>query len=57
MLTLIALGPFVLPLIWRTPRLGRVGKWIASLLVIAITAYVAWEVSVGVSELEQLLEV
>lgn len=56
LLTLTVMGPLVLPLIWRTPLLGRVGKVIASLLVIALTAYVAWELSVGISELEQLLE-
>ena len=55
LLALTVLGPFALPLIWRTPLLGRVGKVVASLAVIGLTAYVAWELSVGVAELEQLL--
>ena len=56
-LALTALGPFVLPLVWKTPRLDRTGKLIATLLVLALTAYVGWQLSIGVSELEHLLEV
>ena len=41
-LSLTVLGPFALPLIWRTPRLDRAGKWIASLMVIALCVWVGW---------------
>lgn len=54
-LALTALGPFVLPLVWRTPALDRTGKWLASLIVVAITLYVCWELALGVRELEGLL--
>jgi hypothetical protein len=56
-LALTALGPFVLPLVWRTPRLDRTGKLIATLLVLAITGYIGWQLSIGVSELKRALEV
>jgi RsiW-degrading membrane proteinase PrsW (M82 family) len=56
LLAVTALGPFVLPLIWRTPLLGRTGKWIGTLLVVAVTAWVCWQLSIGLREVEQLLE-
>ena len=57
MLALTALGPFVLPLVWRTPRLDRTAKWIATLLVLGLTAYIGWQLSISVSELQDFLEV
>jgi hypothetical protein len=54
-LALTALGPLVLPLVWRTPRLDRRAKWIASLAVIALTAYVVWEFVVAVRALTGLI--
>jgi hypothetical protein len=56
-LALTALGPFVLPLVWRTPRLDRTAKWIATLLVLGLTAYIGWQLSISVSELQDFLEV
>ncbi len=56
LLAVTALGPFVLPLIWRTPLLGRAAKWIGTLLVIGVTAWVCWRLAITVSQLEQLLE-
>lgn len=41
-LSLTVLGPFALPLIWRTPRLSRAGKWLASAALIALCAWVGW---------------
>jgi len=52
---LVVLGPFVLPLVWRTPRLGRTEKWIVSALLIAIFAYVGLELAVAVRELGRAL--
>jgi len=54
-LALTALGPFVLPLIWRTPRLDRVGKWIASIVVVALSAWVGWRFVVAVNQLGKIL--
>jgi ribosomal protein L32 len=54
-LALTALGPLALPLVWRTPRLGRTGKWITSVVVVAVSAYVAWEFVVAVREVGNLL--
>jgi hypothetical protein len=45
----------VLPLVWRTPLLGRAAKWIASIAIIAITGYVAWEIAIAVRELGEVL--
>jgi hypothetical protein len=50
-LALTALGPFVLPLIWKTPRLDRTGKWLASAIVIMFTVYIAWELATVADEL------
>jgi len=54
-LALIVLGPFVLPLVWRTPRLDRTGKWIATLAVLGLSGYVGWQLVIGVSELGRIL--
>jgi lipopolysaccharide export LptBFGC system permease protein LptF len=55
-LALTALGPFALPLVWRTPRLDRTGKVIASVIVIALTAWVGWELVIGVREVGRVLD-
>jgi hypothetical protein len=54
-LALTLLGPLVLPLVWRTPRLDRTGKWVWSLAIVGLTAWVAWELAGGVSQLASLL--
>lgn len=41
-LALFAMGPLVLPLIWRTPKLSKQGRWIATALVAALTWYLAY---------------
>jgi len=56
-LALTVLGPFVLPLVWRTPSLERTAKWIASLIILGITCYVGWELAIGVTELGRILGV
>ena len=43
-LTVTALGPFSLFLVWRTPLLGPTGKWIASIVIVFLTAYLSLEV-------------
>jgi hypothetical protein len=55
LLALTVLGPFVLPLVWRTPRLDRTGKWIATLAVLGLSGYVGWKLAISVSELGQIL--
>jgi len=55
LLALTVLGPFVLPLVWRTPYLGRSAKWAASLGLVALTAYLGWRLTVTVGELGSLL--
>ncbi len=51
LLALTALGPFAVILIWRTPSLGRTAKWIASIVLIAGSAWVAWTLVVDVQSL------
>lgn len=50
-LALFVLGPLVLPLVWRTPALGARGKSIATVLVLAYTALLCWEVWVAAEQL------
>jgi hypothetical protein len=38
-LTVTALGPVSLFFVWRTPRLGRGGRWIATVLILGVTVY------------------
>lgn len=54
-LALTALGPLVLPLVWRTPRLDRTGKWIATGAVLAITIYIGWQFVTALREVGRLL--
>jgi hypothetical protein len=42
-LTVTALGPLSLGLVWRTPRLGRAGRWIATLVILSMTAYLGYQ--------------
>jgi len=54
-LALTALGPFVLPLVWRTPRLDRAGKWVASIVILVVTGWLAWEFVATLRQLGELL--
>lgn len=54
-LALTALGPFVLPLVWRTPRLDRRGRWVATAFVLAVSGYILWEMVVAFRELGRIL--
>ena len=54
MLAFTVLGPFALPLIWRTPRLDRASKWVLTIVVIAITVYVGWRLVSTVREVDRL---
>jgi hypothetical protein len=55
LLALTVLGPFALPLVWRTPHLGRGAKWVASLVLVALTGYVGWRLAVAVGQLGHVL--
>lgn len=55
LLAVFALGPFVLPLVWRSPRLGPRGRWAASALVAAFTLFVVYRFISLVRTLEQAL--
>jgi hypothetical protein len=54
-LALTVLGPFALPLVWRTPRLDRTARWIASLAIVGVSSQVGWQLAIGVSELGRIL--
>lgn len=55
LLTVTALGPFTLPLVWRTPRLDRSGKWVASVAIVAVTAWVGWQFMIAIREIGRVL--
>jgi hypothetical protein len=38
-LTVTALGPLSLFLVWRTPQLSRVGRCIATVVIVGVTVY------------------
>jgi hypothetical protein len=42
-LAMIALGPFAVVLIMRTPRLSSGAKWIASAVLLGFFAWVGWQ--------------
>ncbi len=42
-LALVALGPFAVVLVMRTPRLRPAAKWLLSLGLLAFFAYLGWE--------------
>ena len=55
LLALTGLGPFALPLVWRTPGLDRTGKWIGTIAILAVSGYVAWELMITLREIGHLL--
>jgi len=42
LLAVFVLGPLALPLVWRTPAWGPLGRWIATLLILAYTVLLGW---------------
>lgn len=40
LLTLFAMGPFSLPMIWKTPKLSERGKWIGTGLLALYTIFI-----------------
>lgn len=48
LLAFFVLGPFVLPLVWRSPALSPRGRAIATALVVLYTVLLAWQVWVAV---------
>ncbi len=55
LLAFTVLGPFALPLVWRTPYLGRAAKWVASIGLVVVTGYVGWRLTVTLGELGDVL--
>lgn len=43
LLTVFALGPFSLFLVWRSPALATRGRWVATVLILAFTVYLGVE--------------
>jgi hypothetical protein len=50
-----ALGPFSLFLVWRTPRLGRAGRWIATVVIVGVTVYLGHQLWQTLRVLHRLL--
>ena len=51
MLTFTVLGPLALPLVWRSPLMGRRTKWLLSVVILiatALAAYACWKTGVAV---------
>jgi hypothetical protein len=54
-LTVTALGPFSLFLLWRTPRLGWAGRWITTVVVVGVTVYLGHQLWQTLRVLHRLL--
>lgn len=54
-LTVLALGPFSLYLVWRSPKLGLTGRWIATVLVLAFTVYLGFATVKAYRSLQEIL--
>jgi hypothetical protein len=48
LLAVFVLGPLAIPLVWRTPAWGPRGRWIATVLLLAYTVVLCWQVWVAV---------
>jgi hypothetical protein len=47
LLTLFVLGPFSLPLVWRSPAISPSGRWIGTALIVVYTVVLCWQVWVA----------
>jgi hypothetical protein len=54
-LTVTALGPLTLFLVWHTPRLSRAGRWIATVLIVGVTVYLGHQFWQALRVLSNLL--
>jgi hypothetical protein len=54
-LTVTALGPLSLLLVWRTPRLGRTGRWMATVVIVGVTVYLGQQLWQTLRMLHSLL--
>jgi hypothetical protein len=54
-LTVTALGPLSLVLVWRTPRLSRTGRWIATVVMVGVTVYLGHQLWQALRVLHSLL--
>jgi predicted amidophosphoribosyltransferase len=43
-LLFLVLGPFALPLLWRSRRFTRLWKYVLTILVAGITAFIVWQI-------------
>ena len=48
LLAIFVLGPLAIPLVWQTPAWGPRGRWIATVLIVAYTVLLCWQVWVAV---------
>ena len=55
-LGLTVMGPFVLPLVWRTPRLSPAAKWILSVILVVLSAWVLWRVASAIRAVTDVLD-
>lgn len=57
LLAIFALGPFVIPLIWKSPNLSQKGRLIGTILVVLMTFYMFWCVYTALNMLAPLLRI
>ena len=54
-LTVTALGPLSLLLVWHTPRLSRTGRWVATVLIVGVSVYLGHQLWQTLRVLHSLL--
>ena len=55
-LGLTVMGPFVLPLVWRTPRLSAAVKWILGVTLVVLSAWVLWRLAITIRAVTDVLD-
>ena len=55
LLTVTGLGPFSLPLVWRTPKLESRGRWVMTAFITAFTLLIVYRIVVLVRMLQTAL--
>ena len=44
LLLFVVLGPFALPMLWKSPRFHRSTKWILTVLTLVFTVWIVWKI-------------
>ena len=40
----VVMGPFALPMLWKSPQFSRQAKWILTVLTLIFTVWLVWKI-------------